>query len=378
MGTLNLGENIVKMRKEKGVTQEELASFIGVTKASVSKWETGMTTPDIQILPVLASFFDRSVDQLIGYEPQLDKKQIQYYYHKLADDFATKPFEEVIEECEKLIKKYYSCYPFLHHMAILLMNHFDLAGSKELQMEVMMKIVSLCNRVIEESKNITLCDNAIYLKALIDLQSGRIEEVIESLEEERLDENRTGDKGILLAAAYLAKGDVERATLMGHLGMFQNVMDFLSFGIQLLESQGSNIEYCDQIVGRLDAVMEVFDIKHLNPNTDAGYQYKIAMMLCARMAEKDEKLEKQIFQRINNYVDSIILLAKDDMEIHGDSFFYTLDSWLENLSLGTKAVRNYKVVLESAIKALEIPLFQILNQEKLMHCKQRIDAIAKK
>lgn len=41
MSGLKLAENIVKNRKHRGITQEELAEFIGVTKASVSKWETG-------------------------------------------------------------------------------------------------------------------------------------------------------------------------------------------------------------------------------------------------------------------------------------------------------------------------------------------------
>lgn len=41
MSGLNLAGNIVKNRKSKGITQEQLAEFIGVTKASVSKWETG-------------------------------------------------------------------------------------------------------------------------------------------------------------------------------------------------------------------------------------------------------------------------------------------------------------------------------------------------
>ena len=41
--TLNLSENIIRLRRAKGVTQEELANFIGVTKASVSKWETGVS-----------------------------------------------------------------------------------------------------------------------------------------------------------------------------------------------------------------------------------------------------------------------------------------------------------------------------------------------
>ena len=40
---LNLSQNLTRLRKEKKITQEELAEFVGVTKASVSKWETGVS-----------------------------------------------------------------------------------------------------------------------------------------------------------------------------------------------------------------------------------------------------------------------------------------------------------------------------------------------
>ncbi len=61
----NLGNTICRLRRKKGVTQETLADFIGVTKASVSKWETGSTLPDIQVLPLLAVFFEVTVDELV-------------------------------------------------------------------------------------------------------------------------------------------------------------------------------------------------------------------------------------------------------------------------------------------------------------------------
>ena len=55
------GENIIRLRKDKGVTQEQMADFLGVTKASVSKWETKQSMPDISLLPIIASYFDISI-----------------------------------------------------------------------------------------------------------------------------------------------------------------------------------------------------------------------------------------------------------------------------------------------------------------------------
>ena len=52
------GENIIRLRKDKGVTQEKMADFLGVTKASVSKWETKQSMPDISLLTIIASYFD--------------------------------------------------------------------------------------------------------------------------------------------------------------------------------------------------------------------------------------------------------------------------------------------------------------------------------
>ncbi|MDR0857628.1 MAG: helix-turn-helix domain-containing protein [Oscillospiraceae bacterium] len=65
MYTQILGENIAKLRKDKGITQEALAASVGVSGQAVSKWEGG-GSPDIELLPVIADFFAVSVDQLFG------------------------------------------------------------------------------------------------------------------------------------------------------------------------------------------------------------------------------------------------------------------------------------------------------------------------
>lgn len=58
MKEIHLGRVLSENRRRKGVTQDELAEFMGVSKAAVSKWETESTYPDILLLPRLAVYFD--------------------------------------------------------------------------------------------------------------------------------------------------------------------------------------------------------------------------------------------------------------------------------------------------------------------------------
>ena len=67
MATIKINEQIAFLRREKGLTQEDLAKALGVTNQAVSKWESAQCCPDIQLLPELAKLFDVSVDELLGY-----------------------------------------------------------------------------------------------------------------------------------------------------------------------------------------------------------------------------------------------------------------------------------------------------------------------
>ena len=69
MTTIKINEQIAFLRKQKGLTQEELAGVLGVTNQAVSKWESAQCCPDIQLLPDIAKLFDVSVDELLGYTP---------------------------------------------------------------------------------------------------------------------------------------------------------------------------------------------------------------------------------------------------------------------------------------------------------------------
>ena len=67
MATVKL--KIAELRRKKGIGQQGLAEALGVSFQSVSKWETGITMPDIMLLPDIAKYFNVSVDELLGLKP---------------------------------------------------------------------------------------------------------------------------------------------------------------------------------------------------------------------------------------------------------------------------------------------------------------------
>ena len=62
---MTIGKRIAHFRKEKGLTQEDLAQHMGISPQAVSKWENDQTCPDISALPKLARLFDVTVDELL-------------------------------------------------------------------------------------------------------------------------------------------------------------------------------------------------------------------------------------------------------------------------------------------------------------------------
>lgn len=77
MDRMKMGNFLSELRKEKDLSQADLAEIIGVTFQAVSKWERGEAIPDISILEKLASFYEVSIDEIIKGERLLKKEKIK-------------------------------------------------------------------------------------------------------------------------------------------------------------------------------------------------------------------------------------------------------------------------------------------------------------
>ena len=74
---MEIGNQIKSLRLRRGITQEEMAQHLGVTPQAVSKWERGVATPDIALLPNISAYFGVSIDELFALSDETRMERIQ-------------------------------------------------------------------------------------------------------------------------------------------------------------------------------------------------------------------------------------------------------------------------------------------------------------
>lgn len=354
MKELNIGRILTENRRKRGITQEELAEYMGVSKASVSKWENAVTYPDITLLPRLATYFNISIDELMGYEPQMTKADIRKLYQQLCRDFSAKPFDEVMEHCRQVTQKYFSCAPLLFEIGSLYVNHCMLAGTPEGTLAVLEEAAALFIRVREESEQASLADQAVNMQALCLLQLGRGQEVIELL---------TGAVPLrmapepLLAEAFRMTGDTGEAARILQAGIYQTMIELVNLltpYIGLCGEASALMETCR----RLLAMADIFRLETLQPGMLLTIYLSAAQALM-KCGEKEQALD--ILERYGALATSDIY----PLRLHGDSYFSLLDGWLEeNLPLGSSLPRDEALVRKDILNALTItPVFAELAEE---------------
>ena len=80
---MKIGKIIRKYRKEQDMTQEEMASRLGVSTAAVNKWENDNSYPDITLLAPIARLLNISLDELLSFREDLTEKEIYQYVDEL-------------------------------------------------------------------------------------------------------------------------------------------------------------------------------------------------------------------------------------------------------------------------------------------------------
>lgn len=144
--TINIADNLKRLRKQREITQEDLANFIGVSFQAVSKWERGEGYPDITILPVIANFFEVTLDELVGMGEIRNSARLDDVFIKLKENASEGKIDENVLLLREEIKHFPNNYKLLLELAhYLTYNGVDDDIKKKNNIESM----QICRRILE-------------------------------------------------------------------------------------------------------------------------------------------------------------------------------------------------------------------------------------
>ncbi len=126
---LHVGDTIKYLRKEKDITQEELAEILGVSYQSVSRWETGACYPDLELLPVISDFFGVTVDKLLGMDENVERERVAQYLLRFQEAISQGKVYDCIAIAREGVAEYPNNFALLNKLMYALFVSGDDDGN---------------------------------------------------------------------------------------------------------------------------------------------------------------------------------------------------------------------------------------------------------
>ena len=143
---MSIGSNIKKLRREREITQEQLAEYLHLTPSAISQWETDRVLPDIMQLPQLANIVRVSTDVILGVDVERKDAKIQEIWEKADKLSCAGRKEEAAEVCREGLREFPDAYVLMEELA----NCLYYVGSYSEQVP---EIISLYEKVLENAKD---------------------------------------------------------------------------------------------------------------------------------------------------------------------------------------------------------------------------------
>ena len=148
---IKIGANIKKLRAENNITQDTLATAIGVTPQAISRWESENGYPDIELLPTLADFFSVSIDELLGYKLSEREQELANIKKEMERLSEVGSVEERVAYARNAFAHYPTDYEIRDHLAACLYFVWDETHDETLFKEIESLLSSVANGCNDEN-----------------------------------------------------------------------------------------------------------------------------------------------------------------------------------------------------------------------------------
>lgn len=333
---------IKEKRKELGLTQEQIADYLGVSTPAVNKWENGITYPDITLLSPLARLLKTDLNTLLCFKEELTKQEIQLISSNIYLKIQQESYECGFRLAKEKIDEYPNSVELIHNLALILDGALMLFPMEEKEKK---KYENEINSLYER---ISQCDN---------------EELRNSV-------------NFMLASKYIQKEEFDKAQKLIDYLPERSAMDKKQLTANLFEKQ-AKFEEAEEIHERLllSKVIEIWN--HLL--TLISLELKLGQIqnatklatTCSSLASLFEFSDyyKQIPQlqiaTYNKDIDSCIMILEALFVSMQTSWGFTQFSFYRHIQLQASNTNNMALIMPAVINELETnPDYEFLRTDE--------------
>lgn len=283
---------IQQRRRALGLTQEQVAEYLGVTAPAVNKWEKGSTCPDIALLPPLARLLKIDLNTLFGFYAELTQQEIALFCKEITQIVQTQGFAAGFSAAQEKIHAHPNSDTLLHTLALQLQGLLPTAGLSEDESMAYLKQIDAWYDKLSESDELAIRNGACYMLASRAIGEGQYEKAQEYLDRmpNRAD---TPDKRLLQASVYLRKNQAEEAAkkLEGMLIAAVNEVQMVLFKLMEADVALGDDAAVSCAAKKITQLAETFDLHPYNT---------IIGPFLAAVARKDVRQSVELLRKLLN------------------------------------------------------------------------------
>lgn len=283
---MSIGSTIKKLRRERNMTQEQLAEYLSITANAVSQWECDRTAPDISQLPMLARILQVTTDRLLGVDFSQDEGEIERIADESFDCYRVGQREKAIEIVRNGLKQHPQSFRLMARLAESLIG---IPGYEE-------ELEGLCDRILKDCTESRPRDHAYRLKIILHGQRGEYGEV------KKLAANLPhvwASQEELLLRWYHEDSEEHRMDLAECAKMYLRSL-VICLG-HIAHASCYSIEEKIQIRNQIIGILQIMfpDQDYCDEAVVLADEYSVIAALCAEMGNRDQALDA--FERMCEY-----------------------------------------------------------------------------
>lgn len=242
---MKINQIIREKRKAQGLTQDQVAEYLGLSTPSVSKWENGNTFPDITILPALARLLKTDLNTLLSFKEDLPEVEIQHISSEIYALIKEQGFDTAFQAAMQKIAEYLTCEMLIYTLAFDMYNALNLFVIQS--KETYQRRLNVLFERIAKSNDTMICNQAISVLIESHFKCGEYrlaEELIKQLPAYSLDQKR------MFARLYMELEQYEDSAKLYKSKLSQTAVDIQTILMGMTQVAIRDKKFSDSFITR--------------------------------------------------------------------------------------------------------------------------------